>query len=272
MLDDQRTSAMTNSIKEILENGRRPLIIAHRGASFYYPENTIDAFEAAIDMRAEMIEFDVRRTADGVLVVHHDLEFAGVEIQTMSKTWLEEAEESAGYSIPTLVEILELCRGKVPLDIELKEPGYEEQVLETVLDILEPNSFIITSFQDTVLRKVKARAPEVRTGLILGNYPRWQLISRLFPGFRARRAGVDVLMVSQKLLPFGFLSTTKNLGLPVWVYTVNDRKKLWKFITDGRIAGIFTDRPDVALFLRDLHSVHSESIPEEKGPGNGVSE
>jgi glycerophosphoryl diester phosphodiesterase len=239
------------------------VIIAHRGASYYFHENTTESFEAAIDMRAEMIEFDVRRTADGVLVVHHDFEFAGVEIQTMSKTQLEEAEESAGYSIPTLVEVLELCRGKVPLDIELKEPGYEEQVLQTVLNISNPDSFIVTSGSDEVIRKVKTLNPAIRTGWIIGPQSRWEFFSMLFPGRPAHRAGADVLAVSQKLLELGFLSTTKNLGLPVWVYTVNDRKELWKYITDGRVGGIFSDKPDVALFLRDLNAVQSGDVTQE---------
>jgi glycerophosphoryl diester phosphodiesterase len=62
-------------------------------------------------------------------------------------------------------------------------------------------------------------------------------------------------VVSQKLLKLGFLSTTRGLGLPVWVYTVNDRQALWKMITEERVDGIFSDRVDVGLFLRDLHTV-----------------
>ena len=69
------------TIDEIISGSKpRPVVIAHRGASHYYHENTMEAFEAAVDMSAEMIEFDVRRTFDGVLVVHHDSDFAGSEI------------------------------------------------------------------------------------------------------------------------------------------------------------------------------------------------
>ena len=233
----------------------RPVVIAHRGASHYYHENTMEAFEAAVDMSAEMIEFDVRRTFDGVLVVHHDSDFAGSEIRDMTVNEIRKKSESAGYLIPTLVELLEFCKNQIQVDIELKEGGYEKQAAKTVLDILNPEQFIVTSIYDKVLGKIKAINPVIRTGLIIGSRPRWQLLTKLYPGRRAKRAGADVLVISQKLLKFGFLSTTKNLGLSVWVYTVNDRKELWKMITDGRISGIFTDRPDVALFLRDLHAV-----------------
>jgi glycerophosphoryl diester phosphodiesterase len=160
--------------------------------------------------------------------------------------------------------VLELCEGKLPLDIELKEPGYEEQILETVLGVLDTDRFLITSSFDFVLRRIKELNPAIRTGLIIGDHPRWQLITKLFPGRRARWAGVDLLVVSKTLLKSGFLSTTRNLGLPVWVYTVNDRKELWKYITEGRVAGIFSDRLDVALFLRDLNAVQEGQVPERK--------
>ncbi|MDF1526111.1 MAG: glycerophosphodiester phosphodiesterase [bacterium] len=255
------------TIDEIISGSEpRPVIISHRGASHYHHENTMEAFEAAVDMCAEMIEFDVRRTFDGVLVVHHDLDFAGREIKAMSINQIKEAAQTAGYSIPTLLEVLRFCADKIPVDIELKEAGYEDQVLETVLGILVPDQFIITSVNDSVIRKIKDIKPEVRTGLILSSHPRWQLITKLYPEHRALRAGADVLVVSQKLLKVGFLSTTRNLSLPVWIYTVNDRRELWRMIKEKRISGFFTDRPDVGLLLRDLHAAGQKSEPGIQDP------
>jgi glycerophosphoryl diester phosphodiesterase len=256
---------MMSTIDDIIKGRRRPVVIAHRGASHYCHENTMKAFQAAVDMSAEMIEFDVRRAGDGTLVIHHDSDLRGDEIRDMTTGEILERSGSAGYLIPTLFEVLELCKDKIPVDIELKEAGYEQQVLDEILDVLEPDQFIITSVHDSVIRKVKVLRPGTRTGFIISSHPRWQLLTKLFPGFRARRSGADVLVASSKLLKFGFLSTTRNLGLPVWVYTVNDRKELWKRITDGRISGIFSDRPDVALFLRDLHTVG-------KNPGSRIQE
>jgi glycerophosphoryl diester phosphodiesterase len=216
------------------------------------------AFQMAVEMGAEMIEFDVHRTRDGVLVIHHDPDVAGAFISEMTQEETLGAASELGYSIPTLFEVLEYCKGTLPLDIELKESGYEEQVLGVVLDVLEPDQFIITSMHDSVIRKVKELQSGIRTGFIISSHPRWQLLTKLYPRSRARRANADVLMVSQKLVRFGFLSTTRGLGLPVWIYTVNDRQELWKYITDERVGGIFSDRPDVALFLRDLHTVGQE--------------
>jgi len=265
------------TIDQIIRSERpKPLIIAHRGASHYFHENTMEAFSAAVDMHAEMIEFDVLRTSDGILVIHHDPDVNGALISEMTLEEVKEAASGSGYAIPTLIEVLEFCKGKIALDIELKEAGYEEQVLETVLGILAPDRFIFTSVQDSVIRKIKDLQPGIRTGFILSSHPRWQLLTKLYPGARARRAGADVLVVSQKLLRFGFLSTTRGLGLPVWVYTINDRQELWKIIKEERISGIFTDRPDLGLLLRDLHAAGQKSEPgmqdPEMPPGNGVSE
>lgn len=251
------------SIDEIISGSQpRPVVIAHRGASFYHHENTMEAFKAAVEMQSEMMELDVRCTQDGELVVHHDPEMGEAHISEM---FLEEVLKTAAreeYEIPVLEEVLQYGKDKVPIDIELKETGYEEKALEAILDILDPAHFIITSVYDHTIRKIKDLRPDIKTGLIISSHPRWQLMTKLYPQRRARQAGADVLVVSQKLLKVGFLSTAGSIGLPIWIYTVNERKELWRMITDERVAGIFTDRPDVALFLRDLYAVaQSKQMP-----------
>ncbi len=243
------------SIDEVIKGLKRPLIIAHRGASFYHKENTLDAFRAALTMGSEMIEFDVRRTQDGVLVVHHDPDFDGTEILNMTMDQMRERSGSAGYTVPDLSGVLRLCRGKALLDIELKEEGYEEDVLGTVLDVLEPDRFLISSVHETVIRKIRELRPGIRTGLVLyrGSFP--GCLGGLFPAGKVRRCGPDVLVVSEGLLKMGFLRYNARLGKPAWVYTVNDRKRIWKHISHPAVGGIFTDRPDVGIFLRDLYAM-----------------
>jgi glycerophosphoryl diester phosphodiesterase len=234
---------------------KKPVIIAHRGASHYHHENTLAAFEAAVEMGAAMVELDVRRTGDNILVAHHDAHIAG---ETISGISLEEAASlsaEAGYQLTLLEDIFKLLAGKCTVDVELKESGYEEQVVELALDYLAPDSLLFSSYDHEVIRRIKEVDPGLRTGLIIGSRPRHHLLAKLLPGRRARAVGADVIIISSKLLPFGFLKLNSGLGLPIWIYTVNDRQELWKLITDGRVDGIFTDRPDVGLFLRDLHAV-----------------
>lgn len=238
----------------------RPIIVAHRGASFYRHQNTVESFRAALEMQAEMVELDVRRTADGRLVVHHDPDIGGRAIAGMSWTEARQAAADNSYALADLEEVVALVAGRCALDVELKEAGYEEEVTALVLGQMAEEQVVFTSSIDSVVLRMKEVEPTVRTGLIIGSRPRRHYLAKLFPRRRAEAAGVDLLVVSRKLLPAGFLRLNRHLGLPVWVYTANDRKDLWKLITDGRVDGIFTDRVDVGLFLRDLYAVESGSF------------
>lgn len=112
---------MTWNVK-LSKNGAKPLVIAHRGAWGKTGQNTLAAFEAAIDLGADVIEFDVRRTRDGRLVVHHDARAAGV---ATSRLDYEELSARVGGSRPPLLEeVLELAQGRIAVDVELKEAGY----------------------------------------------------------------------------------------------------------------------------------------------------
>ena len=126
-------------------------VIAHRGASAEAPENTLAAFERAIEVGADMIEFDVRRAADGGLVISHD--------PVRRKTQL-----------PTLEDTLRLTQGRIQLDVELKEPDCERDAIDLLLRYFPLSDFCITSFLAPALRATRAIHPRIRTGLI---FARW---------------------------------------------------------------------------------------------------
>ena len=230
----------------------KPLIIAHRGASAYAHENTLEAFRIAMEMGADMIEFDVRRTGDDVLVLSHDDSIEGNLITDLTYDEIHGIAMDAGYLIPTLEETFKLTMGKIKLDIELKEDGYAVRVAELAMNYMETADFVITSSLDSAVKAVKSSYPEVRTGLVLGARPVTRLLHSLFSERRVRDTAVDILAVDRKLLRLGFMRTAKRLGLPVFIWTVNDRKLMGKLLSSEGVAGIFTDRPDVGLFLRDM--------------------
>ncbi len=123
-------------------------IVAHRGASSEAPENTLEAFARAIEIGADMIEFDVRRASDGSLVISHD------------------PIRRRGPRPPTLEETLRLTQGRIQLDVELKEPGCERDAMELLLRYFPMADFCITSFLAPALRETRAINPGIRTGLI----------------------------------------------------------------------------------------------------------
>jgi len=152
------------------------MVVAHRGASVEQPENTIEAFEAAIDAGADAVEFDVRMTADGHAVVMHDPD---VSRTTEGHGLVAEMrlEEILKLGVPTLEETLRYLSGRAAVDIEIKnlpgEPDFtpeREEAVEATLDALDAVSFpgrvIVSSFNPASIAHSRALRPDVPTGLL----------------------------------------------------------------------------------------------------------
>ena len=230
----------------------RPLIIAHRGASADAPENSLEAFERAIALGADMIEFDVRRTADGALVVFHDARVGGAPVSTLT---LHELRRRAGPSPPLLGDVLELARGRIGVDVEVKEDGYVGAVasaLRAGLGSIE--GVVVTSFLDGVVAQMRVALPGVRTGLLIGleRRPAGERRRRRRPAVaRARACGADFVAPHHALARLGVLTRAAAADLPVLVWTVNRRDHLRRVLRDPRVAGVITDQPGRGLMLRD---------------------
>lgn len=231
---------------------RTPKVIAHRGASAEARENTLEAFERAIAIGADMVEFDVRRTRDGELVAIHDASVGGIPVRALTRA--EIATSSAGALPPLLAEIVELTAGRAGLDVELKEDGYVEHVLR-VLAAGHPGPLVVTSFLDAVVAQVKRLAPETSAGLLLGigrpARPLRTRLSELYPVERARRCQADFLAPHFAFTRLGLLGRAAQAQLPVFVWTVNHDAGLRQMIGDERVAAVITDVPGRALAIRD---------------------
>jgi glycerophosphoryl diester phosphodiesterase len=214
-------------------------IVAHRGAWGAAAENTLAAFENAINLGADMIEFDVRRTGDGRLVVHHDPDWGGVPLSGVRATALDGPQAPPA----TLGEVLDLARGRIQIDVELKERGCVSEVIP-LLRSFGLERCLLTSFHDDVVAAAKAAAPTLTVGLLIGRYRR---ASELFPGRRLTAARADVLVIHDRLVDTGVL---RRIRLPCLVWTVNAPGRLTKNLTDPRVAGVITDRPQAALQAR----------------------
>jgi glycerophosphoryl diester phosphodiesterase len=223
--------------------GAAPLVVAHRGAWRPAPQNSLEAFEGAVQLGCDAIELDVRRTVDGRVVVVHD---ARAGLRPIGKLTHEELQGRARHRhAPALEEVLELAAGRIAIDVELKEDGYVEQAMAIVTRRLAPEQYVVTSFRDAVLQAAKQSAPGARTGLLLS--PRRQ-IGRL-PS-RVASTGVDFLAPHARLARGGLLAWAAVRGLPCWVWTVNERRALRMVAQDPRVAAVITDRPERALQAR----------------------
>lgn len=222
------------------------LVIAHRGAwgpsTLGAPaENTLEAFEAAIALGADMIELDVRRTLDGQLVVFHD---ARVKTVPTSSLRYEALRTKGTKSPPPLLkDALELTKGRIALNLEIKETGYIPETI-ALLRQFGLERCLLSSFLDGVVREAKALAPEMKTGLLIGTGFRKALTTRL-PAVKA-----DCIVLHRRLATATALAQAAAAGIPCVVWTVNAPRALDRYLAHPAVEGVVTDLPALALERR----------------------
>ncbi len=245
-------------------------IVAHRGkTATVKSENTIEAFQKAIELGIPQIEFDVRMSQDGYLIGYHDRSIlpcgetqAEIEIADLKYHELQSIAHSKGFEIPLVEDILKLCRDRVALDIEIKEEGHEEQVIELATQYLKYSNFVIKSFNDASVRKIKDLDPQIEVGLLLGKvrgrFPLLSVLAQFFPEYRIFKTGADFVSPHFRLLKFGFLWRMKLLNRAVYVWTVNEERRLVKLLRRKDIAAIITDKPELAMKILDSFHPHGD--------------
>jgi glycerophosphoryl diester phosphodiesterase len=228
----------------------RPLIVAHRGVAIGAAENTLESFAKAIDVGADMIEFDVRLTGDGELIAFHDSQIRGVDLVKLTRRQIADA---TGNQPALFTEILDLCNGKIGLDIELKEDGYVDRVVKILNDSIDLGQVIVTSFLPAALEQTKTLLPGVKTGLLVGvGSPKPYVRTRsreLYPIDIARKISADYIAPHWKLARLGVLRRASAAGMPCLVWTVNEDNLIRRFASDPRVMAIITDRAERALSI-----------------------
>ena len=230
-------------------------MVAHRGVATAAAENTIDAFTNAIAVGADMIEFDVRRTRDGELIVFHDPRVGATAIGDLTRAEIASAK---GVRLPLFAEVLEACAGQIRLDVELKEDGYVPEAMAQLRAALakadaDVAQQVVTSFLPAVVAQAKDAFPEVRTGLLVGTdgpfYHVREHYRQVFPVGLARQVRADYLAPHYKLASYGVVARAASAGLPCLLWTVNGDADISRFAADPRVAGIITDQAARALTI-----------------------
>lgn len=226
----------------------KQMIVAHRGASgLVKHENTIDAFQKAIDVHSDCIEIDIRKTKDNKIIVFHDNTIKNKPIKSLD---YQELLEIAGFPIPTLEETLEFVKGKILIDIEFKESGYVEEAVNIIKKHLTNEEYYIRSFHDDVLVDVKKVDPKITTALLLGKDVKKHVfrtrMSELFPGRRICKTKCDFVSPHYRLLKFGFMWRMRIRKKPVSVWTINDEQLMRKLLLKVKVESLVTNYPDLA--------------------------
>lgn len=152
------------------------ILTGHRGAAKLEPENTLLSIQKAIDLGVDQIEIDVHLTRDGHLVVIHDTTVDRTTdgqgaIANLTLAEVKQLDAGKGERIPTLQEVIDLVRGKVILQIELKGPNTAEPVIQTVKQNSMENEVLLTSFVHERLREARQLNPNLRLGALWANPP-----------------------------------------------------------------------------------------------------
>jgi glycerophosphoryl diester phosphodiesterase len=223
-----------------------PLIIAHRGFSGRYPENTLAAVRAALDLGVDSVEIDVQETRDGEMIVFHDYRLyriCRVRGRVRDKTLAE--IRRLNREVPTLAEVLQMCSGKACVLIEIKgaDPG---KVAAVIVKHCMKREVIVFSLSIPRLKVFVEAAPHIaRFGLIARN-----LKSRI-SGLKSS-ASVSGVGLSRRLVTSPrVVQDIHRRGWKVFVWTVNREAEMEKLARWG-VDGLITNYPDRAFKLREM--------------------
>ena len=241
---------------------RRPLIIAHRGASAERPENTLAAFRLAVEQGADGVELDVMRCASGEVVVFHDDDLkrlAGRPESIRALTWSQLREvRVGGEPIPTLEEVLEALESVGPrtlVNIELKAPdhrglahtrelrddGLAFEVAAIARRAQLGQRALVSSFHPLLLARFRRAAPEIATGILIHHDLRAPLRDAwLAPLLRPAALHPEAVMVTRRAV-----QQWHRQGRAVNVWTVDDPAEL-RFLAAVGVDGIITNTPGAA--------------------------
>jgi glycerophosphoryl diester phosphodiesterase len=231
------------------------LVIAHRGASKNAPENTLKAFEKAIDLGADYIEFDVRKTRDGEIIIMHDPDVYRTThklglIKRLTLKKIKSYNAAMGEKIPTLDEVLQITKGKINYMCEIKVKNISQEVIRILESEYVLDSTILISFKHKELLKNQNTYPDLKLGAIIpsgfGWITSWFFRKRLISSLADRNFfSVNPFF---PLITKKFVELAHKKGLLVFPWTVNSRRKMKKLIKIG-VDGILTN--DI-IKLKDL--------------------
>jgi glycerophosphoryl diester phosphodiesterase len=251
-----------------IERQISPSIVAHRGASSTFPENTLESFQGGIDAGADAVELDVRMTADGVPVIMHDLEVSNttdgagfIHLLTLAEVKALDASKGRGprAEVPTLAEALDLLSGRVGVNIEVKnlpgEPAFDspkEAAAEAVVRMINDRGFdgplLVCSFNWLSIERVLAMDGGIATGFLTTALiePSAALV------YVKERGHRYVLPQAPGLFSAGseFVQGAHAAGVRVGTWTVDDPEAIEQLFEMG-VDAVATNDPVMAVPIRD---------------------
>jgi len=232
----------------------KTVVIAHRGASAHAPENSLAAIELAINEGADWVEIDVQETREGEVVVIHDSDLkkigdSGLKVFEASLSELQSVDigswmdvSFSDQRVPTLQQVLALCRDRINILIELKYYGQEKYLEERVAELVEAanmqDQIVVMSLSYPGIQKMKSIRPNWMVGLL----------SSVAIG-DITRLNADFFAINANFAKRAFIQHAHSRNRKVLVWTINDPISMSAMMSKG-VDGIITDKPALALSVR----------------------
>ncbi len=240
-------------------------VIAHRGNSGPIPENTLAAIESAIGLRVDMVEVDIRLTRDGVPILMHndrvDRTTSGTGLVT-DLTWDKlktldagswRGPEFAGETVQALDEVLDLARGRVALNLDIKVPEAAKPTAIAVVEAGVPASVVISGCTANGVRTVGDTANGIATLLNSD-----ELLAGIDPAAArtvvhqsidlAVELGAVAINVPHPLVTIDLVEQAQDAGIGVWTFTIDDEARFISLMDMG-VASLTTNWPERMLPL-----------------------
>jgi glycerophosphoryl diester phosphodiesterase len=215
----------------------KTLNIAHRGFTKNFPDNTLEAFQAAVELGADGVEFDVHETADNHFIIFHDPKVEGQEIVQMTLAGIQSVRLAGKYRIPTLEETLDLGRNRLKMLVEIKQVRSLDRLIPILRTRAELKDVIIISFNRDLILNLATLAPE---------FPRGILTYRPVedPAGLTASAKTDLLLMRLPLATPELVEKIRTLNLGVFLWDCAGLEQVRKALKLG-VDGIISDSPDL---------------------------
>ena len=223
------------------------LVLGHRGASSAAPENTLDAFRLALEVGADGVELDVRRTADGALAVRHDAALPDGRLLVAT----DAADLPA--DLPLLEDALDACAGAALVNIELKnwpdDPDFDpaRQLADAVVAVLEQRAattggpYLVSSFHEPTVDRVRELAPELPSALLVIDAPEPARLAE-----RLAAKGHRALHPHHAFVNGEVVAAAHAAGLALNTWTVDDPERI-RWLADLGVDAVIVNDPAAAL-------------------------
>jgi glycerophosphoryl diester phosphodiesterase len=219
-------------------------IVGHKGAVGHAPENTIASFQKAIELGCDRTELDVRLSKDDQIIVIHDNTVDRTtngkgKVSDMTLSELKKLDCELGQKIPTLQEVIDICKDKIDLQIELKGKNTALPVSKVITSNNIQDKVLVTSFHVDRLREIKASNSSIKVGLLFDKDPEelWNLVKQM---------PLEYICPKSNIVTEIMLNKAHEMGISVYAYGVNDMDA-WNKMSQLGVDDIGTDFPNLGI-------------------------